>query len=101
MRSAPNRSDSMPANGWLAPQIRFCRAMANAKVSRPHPWSTVTGWRNSPKVCRIPRENSRMTEPQIKATPALPHFVVAPWSDTIARSPSVGYGGLSLAVPGG
>jgi hypothetical protein len=46
---APKRSASIPANGWLAPQTRFISAIAKAKVSRPQPCSSVTGFRNNPK----------------------------------------------------
>lgn len=66
----------MPVKGWAMPQIRFWSAIPKAKVSRPHWRSVVTGWRNSPKVWRIPSEKRRIAAPQQSATSAVPHPVL-------------------------
>src|SRR5215831_16228778 len=58
----------MPKKGWEIPQIRFCSAIANAKVSRLQPWSRVIGCRNRPKPCRVPMASVRMVPPQISTT---------------------------------
>ena len=55
-RPEPKRSAIMPAKGWAAPHVRFCTAMASAKISRPQPISSETGCRNSPKPLRMPIE---------------------------------------------
>ncbi|MNE03358.1 hypothetical protein D3C80_958570 [compost metagenome] len=70
--AAPKRSARAPVNGWARPQIRFCRAMAKAKTSRPQPNSALIGARNSPKPWRTPRDNARIsalpnrTQPQVR-----------------------------------
>jgi hypothetical protein len=67
-RPAPLRSAIMPKKGCDTPQIRFCSAIANAKVSRVQPWSSVIGCRNRPKPCRVPIARVRMVPPQIRTT---------------------------------
>ncbi|MNN26523.1 hypothetical protein D3C81_1400290 [compost metagenome] len=47
--AAPKRSANAPVKGWARPQIRFCKAMAKAKTSRPQPNSALIGAKNSPK----------------------------------------------------
>ncbi|MNT64501.1 hypothetical protein D3C72_2024060 [compost metagenome] len=51
----PYRSAIMPVKGWAMPQVRFCTAIAMAKVSRLQPRSIETGSRNSPCTWRTPR----------------------------------------------
>ena len=48
-RPAPYLSATIPTNGCVTPQTRFCTASARAKVSRPQCRSALIGCRNKPK----------------------------------------------------
>ncbi len=74
--AAPKRSASAPVNGCARPQIRFCRAMAKANVSRPQPNSALIGARNSPKPCRTPNDNARISALPTNTQPHVRHIEV-------------------------
>src|SRR6267143_1289963 len=67
-RAAPKRSAMAPAKGMASPHTRFCKAIANEKVSRPQPRSIEIGRRNRPKLCRVPRASPRMMPRQTSTT---------------------------------
>ncbi|MNY43682.1 hypothetical protein D3C86_1786570 [compost metagenome] len=74
--AAPKRSASAPVKGCASPQIRFCKAMAKANVSRPQPNSALIGARNSPKPCRTPRDNARISALPNSTHPHVRHIDV-------------------------
>jgi len=73
VRRAPKRSATAPANGCAKPQIRFCRAVAKANTSRPHPKSALIGARNKPKPCRMPSDNAKISDAPNKIHTLLRH----------------------------
>ena len=71
--AAPKRSASAPVKGWARPQIRFCRAMANANTSRPQPNCALMGGRNSPNPCLTPNDNAKISALPRSTQPLLRH----------------------------
>src|SRR6266540_4394592 len=63
-----------PAKGMASPHTRFCKAIANEKVSRPQPRSIEIGRRNRPKLCRVPRASIRIRPPQTSTTLGVRQF---------------------------
>ena len=62
-RVVPNLSAKPPAMGWEMPHTRFWIAMAKPKTSRFQPWNSDSGWVNSPKVERVPKEMMATRQP--------------------------------------
>src|SRR5688500_1436505 len=54
-RTIPNRSASMPANGWASPHRMFWIASARPNTSRPQPLACDCGVRNRPRMERGPK----------------------------------------------
>ena len=46
--AVPYLSAMAPARGWNKPQKRFCKASEKAKISRPYPNDSETGFKNRP-----------------------------------------------------
>src|SRR4029079_7555627 len=67
-RAVPYLSASIPVNGCVAPQARFCTASASANVSRPQCISADMGCRNRPKPWRMPMASVRIRPPQTSTT---------------------------------
>ena len=54
----------MPTNRPATPQVRFCTAIAKAKVSRVQPRSSVIGCSHRPKPWRMPIDKVTTAAPQ-------------------------------------
>src|SRR5712691_11309100 len=84
-----------PAKGMASPHTRFCKAIANEKVSRPQPRSIEIGRRNRPKLCRVPRASIRIRPPQTSTTLGVRQFE---WFRP--SSSRCGYRGMVSVCPG-
>ena len=89
-----------PVNGCVAPQTRFCTAIASANVSRPQPRSALIGCRKRPKPCRIPIARVRISPPQTSTAVGVRQSACLPLKPAVLRSSGADRAAELSAVPG-